>query len=49
VQDFDDFDGFLAFLATPEYAAKVQPDEATLIDVDRIVVLFTDAPEVFIP
>lgn len=48
VQDFDDYDGFLAFLQMPEYAAKVQPDEATLIDVDRIVVLFTEEPEVYI-
>jgi EthD domain len=49
VQDFDDYAAFLAFLQTPEYAAKVQPDEATLIDIDRIVVLFTEEPEVVIP
>lgn len=49
VQEFDGYDGFLAFLATPEYQAKVQPDEHTLIDVDRVVVLFTDEPEVYIP
>jgi hypothetical protein len=49
VQDFDDYAGFLAFLGLPAYAAKVQPDESTLIDIDRIVVLFTDEPEVFTP
>jgi len=49
VQDFDDYAGFLAFLGLPAYAAKVQPDEATLIDIDRIVVLFTEEPEVFTP
>jgi hypothetical protein len=48
VQDFDDYDGFLAFIRSPEYQAKVRPDEQTLIDIDRIVVLFSDAPEVYI-
>jgi len=48
VQEFDDYQGFLAFLAAPAYAAKVQPDEQTLIDIDAVVVLFGDEPEVYI-
>jgi hypothetical protein len=49
VQDFDDYAGFLAFVASPAYAEKVQPDERTLIDIDAVVVLFTEPPEVVIP
>lgn len=49
VQEFDDYDGFLAFLGAPAYRDLVQPDEATLIDIDRVVVLFSDAPETYIP
>ena len=48
IQHYDDFDGFLAFLQEPAYAEKIQPDETTMLDMDKIVVLFTDAPEVFI-
>jgi hypothetical protein len=48
VQRYESFEDFLALLATPEYEAKMQPDEARILDVDRIVVLFTDDAEVFI-
>jgi hypothetical protein len=48
IQQYDDFDGFLAFLDAPAYAAKVRPDEQTLLDVDALVVLFTEPAEVFI-
>jgi hypothetical protein len=49
VQHYDDFAGFLAFIEEPAYAEKVQPDEQTLLDMDEIVVLFTETPETFIP
>jgi hypothetical protein len=49
MQWFDSFTDFLALLDTPEYAAKMQPDEARLLDVERLVVLFTDDAEVLIP
>jgi hypothetical protein len=48
VQDFDDYGGFLAFVQSPEYETKVRPDEHTLIDIDAVVVLFSDEPEVYI-
>jgi EthD domain len=48
VQDFDDYAGFLAFIQSPEYEAKVRPDEQTLIDIDAVVVLFSDEPETYI-
>ena len=48
VQHFDDMAGFVAFLEEPAYAAKVRPDEQTLLDMERLVVLFTELPEVFI-
>jgi hypothetical protein len=49
IQHFDDFAGFLAFLQEPAYAEKIQPDEQTMLDMSKIVVLFTEAPEQFIP
>jgi hypothetical protein len=49
VQWFDTFADFLALLDTPEYAAKMQPDEARILDPDGLVVLFTEEAEVFIP
>lgn len=49
VQLYDDYEGFLAFLQEPAYAAKIQPDEQTMLDMDKIVVLFTEAPEQYIP
>lgn len=48
VQRYESFDDLLALLATPEYAAKMQPDEARLLDLDRCVVLITDDPEDYI-
>jgi EthD domain len=49
IQHYDDFAGFLSFLETPQYAAKVQPDEEALLDMGALVVLFTEPPETFIP
>ena len=49
VQWFDSYRAFLALIATPEYAAKMQPDEARILDPTGIVVLFTEEAEVFIP
>ena len=49
VQWFDSFRDFIALIETPEYAAKMQPDEARILDPDGIVVLFTEEAEVFIP
>ena len=48
VQWFDSFHDFVALIETPEYAAKMQPDEARILDPDGIVVLFTEEAEVFI-
>lgn len=48
IQRYDDMAGFLAFLESPAYAEKVRPDEETLLDMDRLVVIFTDEPETFI-
>lgn len=49
IQHYDDMAGFLSFLEAPAYAEKVRPDEQTLLDMDQIVVLFTELPEQFIP
>ena len=49
VQWFDSFRDFIALIETPEYAAKMQPDEARILDPHGIVVLFTEEAEVFIP
>jgi hypothetical protein len=49
VQWYDRYDDFLALLETPEYREQVRPDEARILDVDRLVVLFTDEAEVFVP
>ena len=48
VQRFDSFASFLAMLQTPEYAAKMQPDEDRILDLPKMVVLITQEPEVFI-
>jgi len=48
MQWFDSFDDFVALLQTPEYVAKMQPDEARMLDMESIVVLFTEEPEVYI-
>ena len=49
VQWFDRYADFIAMLHTPEYAAKMQPDEARILDLDGMLVLFTEEAEVFIP
>ncbi len=49
VQWFDSYRDFVALIETPEYRAKMQPDEARILDPGGIVVLFTDEAEVVIP
>jgi hypothetical protein len=48
VQWFDSFKDFMAMLQTPEYAAKMQPDEDRILDLPKMVVLITEEAEVFI-
>jgi hypothetical protein len=48
-QWFDSFKDFIAMLQTPEYAAKMQPDEDRILDLPRMVVMITEDGEVFIP
>jgi hypothetical protein len=48
VQWFDSFRDFIALIETPEYAAKMQPDEARILDTEGIVVLFTEEAETYI-
>jgi len=48
VQWFDTYADFIALLQTPEYAAKMQPDEARILDLSGMVVLFTEEAEVYI-
>ena len=48
MQWFDSYADFLAMLADPAYAEKMAPDEATLLDMEKLVIIFTDEAEVFI-
>ena len=48
-QWFDDYEGFLGFLREPRYMEVVRPDEQSLLDMDGLVVLFTDEAETFLP
>jgi hypothetical protein len=48
VQWYESYADFLALLATPEYAAKMQPDETRILDLSGMVVLFTEEAEVYI-
>jgi len=48
VQWFDSYADFVALLQTPEYAAKMQPDETRILDLDGMVILFTEDAEVYI-
>jgi hypothetical protein len=48
VQWYDSYADFIALLQTPEYAAKMQPDETRILDLSGMVVLFTEEAEVFI-
>jgi hypothetical protein len=38
----------MAMLQTPEYAAKMQPDEDRILDLPKMVVMITEEPEVYI-
>ena len=49
VQWYDSYADFVALLQTPEYAAKMQPDETRILDLSGMVILFTEEAEVFIP
>lgn len=48
VQWFDSYRDFIGLIQTPEYTAKMQPDESRILDPDGIVVLFTEEAEVYI-
>jgi hypothetical protein len=49
MQWFDSFKDFMAMLQTPEYAAKMQPDETRILDLPKMVILMTEEAEAFIP
>jgi hypothetical protein len=49
MQWYDSYGDFLALLQTPEYAAKMQPDETRILDLPGMVVLFTEETELYIP
>lgn len=48
LQWFDSYRAFIELISTPEYRAKMQPDEARILDPDGIVVIFTEEAEVYI-
>ncbi len=48
IQWYDTYADFVALLQTPEYLAKMQPDESRILDLSGMVVLFTEEAEVFI-
>lgn len=48
LQQYDGMDDFVAFVQEPKYTELIRPDEDTLLDMSKLVVLFTDGPEVFI-
>ncbi|MEX2293260.1 MAG: EthD domain-containing protein [Acidimicrobiales bacterium] len=48
VQWFDSYREFIDLISTPEYRAKMQPDEERILDPDGLVVLFTEEAEVYI-
>lgn len=48
LQHYDDVDAFFAFIQEPKYKELIGPDEETLLDMSKLVVLFTELPEVFI-
>lgn len=48
VQWFDSYRDFIDLISTPEYRAKMQPDETRILDMNGLVVLFTEEAEVFI-
>ncbi len=48
MQWFESMDELFAFIAEPEYADLLAPDERRLLDMDRIQVSFTEEPVVVI-
>jgi hypothetical protein len=48
LQQYDDMAAFLAFVEEPKYHELIRPDEQTMLDMGKLVVLFTDGPETFI-
>ncbi len=48
MQWLDSMDALFAFIAEPAYAEKLAPDERRLLDMERIVVTFTEEPVVVI-
>jgi hypothetical protein len=48
LQWYESYRDFIAFIEEPKYAELIQPDEQRLLDMDSIVVLFTDEAETFI-
>ncbi len=48
IQWYDHFSDFMELISTPEYTAKMQPDETRILDPDGLVILFTEEAEVFI-
>ncbi|HEY9557638.1 MAG TPA: EthD domain-containing protein [Acidimicrobiales bacterium] len=49
LQWYETYDDFRALLASDEYETKMAPDEAQLLDLEELVVIFTEPGEVFIP
>jgi uncharacterized protein (TIGR02118 family) len=49
IQWFDSIDDFAGMVASPEYAARVAPDEDELLDRNGLIWLLTEPEEVFIP
>ena len=48
IQWYDRFADFMDLIGTPEYTAKMQPDETRILDPAGLVILFTEEAEVFI-
>jgi hypothetical protein len=48
VQWLESMDSLWAFIAEPAYAERLAPDERRLLDMERIVVTFTEEPVVVI-
>jgi hypothetical protein len=48
LQQYDDMDAFLAFVGEPKYTELIRPDEDSLLDMSKLVVIFTELGETFI-
>jgi uncharacterized protein (TIGR02118 family) len=48
VQWFESLDDFVAFVAEPDYAAHIAPDETRFLDMSRVRFVVCDAPRVVI-